>query len=475
MGEPTDQQPGIDRTPAPIPQGRVRRALPLAGFGVRTAGEAVVAALATRERRAERFTRLHERRAERYVEILGNARGALMKVGQLMSAFDLSALEHGSSLEVYRAALERLQADAPPMAPELARGTIERSLGRRIEDVFATFDDDHLAAASIGQVHAATLPDGREVVVKVQYPGVADAVRADLANTELVLTFCRILTAVVPGSAIDFRAIASEVTDRTLEELDYVHEAQNVTRFAERYRGHPFIRIPEVVADASTDRVLTMTRLHGRRLAEVDDAPQDLKDRWGEILFRYSNGNRGADRMSNTDPNPANFLLGDDGTVGFVDFGCVKHFDEDDYTLVHDYNRAVIDGDAPLLRRLMIDGGILPADSVLTADELLDWARLPQRSVTAPQPFTITPDYFRDSGPTAMLPTGPQRRIASQLDIPPAFLFVSRLDVGLHGTLARLRATADWRAILDELDGRCPPVGDLGAADAAWAATRRRP
>ena len=455
-----------------IPQGRLRRSLPLAGFSARTAGEAVVASLARGPRRRENFERLHERTAERYVELLGNSRGALMKVGQLMSAFDVSALEHAPALEVYRSALERLQADAPAMAASLARSTIEDGLGRPIDEVFATFDDHHLAAASIGQVHAATLPDGREVAVKVQYPGVSDAVRADVANTELLFAFCRILGAVVPGSSIDFRSVGEEAAARILEELDYRHEAANITVFAERYRGHPFIRVPDVVPEASSGSVLTMTRLHGRRLGEVLDASQATKDRWGEILFRFANGSRGTDRMVHTDPNPANYLFADDGTVGFVDFGCVKRFDEDEYALVHDYNWAVIEGDAPRLRRLMIDGNILRPDSDLGAEELLEWARLPIPALTSPQPFTVTPEYFNEAGPVAMMPRGPQRRIAGQLNLPPAFRFVSRLDVGLHGTLARLRATADWRAVYEELDGRGPPVGELGELDAAW--TRER-
>lgn len=473
-------EPPEERTLTPdgkgqvIPRGRVRRSLPLAGFYARTAGEAVVASLATRPRRAERFERLHERAAERYVELLGNSRGALMKVGQLMSAFDVSALEHAPTLEVYRSALVRLQADAPPMAADLARATIEAELGRPIDEVFATFDDQHLAAASIGQVHAATLPDGRAVVVKVQYPGVADAVRADVANTELVLTFCRIIGSVLPGSSIDFRSIGDEVAARIAEELDYVREAENITAFADRYRDHPFIRVPDVVPEASTERVLTMTRLHGRRLSEVEGAPQATKDRWGEILFRFGNGSRASDRMINTDPNPANYLLGDDGTVGFVDFGCVKRFDEADHALVYDYNWAVIDGDATRLRQLMIDGGILKPSSDLTADELLTWARLPLLSITAPQPFTVTPEYLAVAGPAAMMPTGPQRHVSGQLNLPPAFLFVSRLDAGLHGTLARLRATADWRGVLDELDGRGPPIGELGEIHAAWAENRDR-
>ncbi len=474
-------EPSSDRRTAPdgngraIPQGRVRRSLPVAGFYARAMGEAAVASLATRSRRPERFERLHERNAERYAELLGNSRGALMKVGQLMSAFDVSALEQAQTLEAYRSALERLQADAPPMAAELARATIEAELGRSIDEVFATFEDEHLAAASIGQVHGATLHDGRDVVVKVQYPGVAEAVRADIANTQLVLTFCRIIAAVVPGTSIDFRAIGEEAAARTLEELDYFHEAANLTAFADSYRGHPFIRVPEVVPEASSARVLTMTRLYGRRLAEVGDAPQAMKDRWGEILFRFGWFSRDNDRMVNTDPNPANFLLADDGTVGFVDFGCVKRFDPADYALVSEYNRVVIDGDAPRLRRLMVDGGILGADSDLDADELLGWARQTLLSVTAPQPFTVTPEYFKIAGPAAMMPTGPQRRVAGQLNLPPAFLYVARLDTGLQGILARLRATADWRAILDELDGRGAPVGELGAAHAAWAQTRREP
>ncbi len=172
---------GIDR-------GRLRRAVPLVGLAVRTVGEALVARLRGGRTDAD-HAEFHVRSAERYAELFGRSKGALMKAGQMASFALISPAVPVELQSIYQAALLRLRDDAPPMASELAREVLERELGQRTENVFAQFDWEPLAAASIGQVHAAQLPDGRAVAVKIQYPGVADAIYADLKNTELLATF----------------------------------------------------------------------------------------------------------------------------------------------------------------------------------------------------------------------------------------------------------------------------------------------
>src|SRR2546429_3832929 len=272
-----------------IPQGRLRRTAPLAAISARAAGEGVVDVL-RRRLKGERGASLefHVRNAERYADVLSRSKGVLMKVGQILSFVDTRAVLEGRYGEVSRAALASLQDDAEPMEPVLVAAVIESELGRPPEELFAEFSSDPIAAASIGQVHTARLHDGTEVAVKVQYPGVADAIRDDLANTELLFTFLKIAKGIVPQYRnFDVRAIADEIAERFTEELDYRTELANQAEFAERYRGHPFFRVPAVFPELSADRVLTMEMAHGRRWNETGDAQQPLRDRWGEAVYRF--------------------------------------------------------------------------------------------------------------------------------------------------------------------------------------------
>lgn len=237
----------------PVPQGRVRRTMPLAGFTARAAGGRMVAGLREKAGDTGAVERFHERTAERYAELLGHSKGVLMKAGQLFSMVDTSSVGSGG-FSPYQVALSRLQADAPPMGPALASEVLEADLGRPIEEVFAEFADEPIAAASIGQVHRAVLRDGRDVAVKIQYPGAAQAIRDDLANTELLATFIRFGTSMAGIATPDMRQATRELSARIAEEVDYRHEAANITAFSVLYRDHPFIRIPEVIHEASGGR-----------------------------------------------------------------------------------------------------------------------------------------------------------------------------------------------------------------------------
>ena len=213
-----------------------------------------------------------------------------MKAGQMLSMVDASAIGSGG-FSPYQKALTRLQANAPPMDPALAQDVLQADLGRPADELFAEFTEQPMAAASIGQVHRAVLHDGREVAVKIQYPGAAEAIRDDLANTELLATFLRLLYS-ASGTAMrpDLRQMTREIAARISEEIDYRHEAANITAFSELYRDHPFIRIPEVIDEASGDRVLTMTYLDGMDWAAAQQADQELKNTWAEVIFRFVHG-----------------------------------------------------------------------------------------------------------------------------------------------------------------------------------------
>src|SRR5947208_317396 len=377
-----------------IPQGRVRRAGPLAALSARAAGGGVVDIL-RRRLKGERGASLefHVRNAERYADTLSRSKGVLMKVGQIVSFVDSSAALEGPTGEIYRAALASLQADAEPMEPVLVAAVIESELGRPPEELFAEFSPAPIAAASIGQVHTARLQDdGTEVAVKVQYPGVADAIRDDLANTQLLFTFIKIVKGLVPQYRnFDVRALADEIAERIGEEVDYRIELANQMEFAEHYRGHPFARVPEVFPELSTDRVLTMEMAHGRRWNEIADVDQALRDRWGEVAFRFFFGSIARFGIFNADPHPGNYLFHDDGTVTFLDFGCVKRMSADVQRTFWDLPSAVVADDADRVLRVYIDAGFSRADATPPPDKLLAWFQHNFAPFLVQQPFTFTP------------------------------------------------------------------------------------
>jgi predicted unusual protein kinase regulating ubiquinone biosynthesis (AarF/ABC1/UbiB family) len=458
----------------PLPRGRIRRTMPLAGFTARATGGRMVAALREKTGDADAVARFHERTAERYAELLGHSKGVLMKAGQLLSMVDVSSIGNGA-LSPYQRALSRLQAEAPPMDPALAKDVLQADLGRSAEEVFAEFTDHPMAAASIGQVHRAVLHDGRQVAVKIQYPGAAEVIRADLANTELLVTFFRFATSAA-GTAMqpDIRRATREIAARIAEETDYRHEAANITAFSELYRGHPFIRVPEVISEASGDRVLTMTYLDGMNWAAAQQADQDLKNTWAEVILRFAMGSFRHANLFHADPHPGNYCFGPDGTVGFVDFGCVTVLPERQRRRVVGIDRAALDGRKHDLRDLMIETGYIAGDSTLTADEAYQWWAEILYEVLVPQPVTYTPDTSQRAIRALIdvrLPDHPVRRMS----IPDDLVFLTRFNLSMNAILATLGATVHARSILDDMDGIAEPITPLGKQHDAWVRQRGLP
>jgi predicted unusual protein kinase regulating ubiquinone biosynthesis (AarF/ABC1/UbiB family) len=442
----------------------------LAAISARAAGGGVVDVL-RRRLRGQRgaSVEFHLRNAERYADALSRSKGLLMKVGQILSFVDISAALDKTYGEAYRTALSSLQSDAEPMDFELVAAVIESELGRAPEDLFAELSTTPIAAASIGQVHVARLHDGTVVAVKVQYPGVADAIGDDLANTELLLTFVKIAQGIAPQvGKFDVRAIADEISERFREELDYVAELAYQREFADHYRGHPFIRVPEVFPDLSSDRVLTMEMVHGRRWTETADADQSLRDRWGEVVFRFFFGSISRFGTFNADPHPGNYLFHDDGTVTFLDFGCVKRLDPAVERGFWDTGLAVVANDADWLQRVNIEHGFMSADDPAPADKLLAWYRPHFAPLHSEQPFTFTPE-----GVAAMLGhmASMDKDVRRRITVPKDYIFTNRIFAGLYSVLGALGATADWGAIFDE-DVRGEPTTKLGRLDADFFAAR---
>jgi predicted unusual protein kinase regulating ubiquinone biosynthesis (AarF/ABC1/UbiB family) len=437
---------------------------PLVGLAGRTAGEAVVASLRG-SRSSKSRADLHERAAERYVQRLGHSRGVLMKAGQILSMAIPESTVEGNARGVYQRAFAKLFDDAPPMPTRVAIATIETELGRPLAELFASFEPSPLAAASIGQVHAATLHDGTRVVVKVQYPGVEQAIRADLANTELLGTFLQLILTLVPNLAkVDVGGMAREISERIGEEIDYLTEAENQREFADAYRGHPFIRIPEVHDGFTTRRVLTMQLDDGMRYPDATHAEQELRDRWGEAIFRFVWRSLRRLGINNADAHPGNYLFHPDGSVTFLDFGCVKRLTEPQVDGLVGVIRRVLDGDAEELHRFAIQSGYIDGDVTVDPADMLKLMTETASYLTQPQPFTITPETI--AGTWRNVLRGPEKQVFRKMS-PPADeqTMWMRLGTGAMAVLGGLHATGYWRAINEECWYDSPPITAYGRLD----------
>jgi predicted unusual protein kinase regulating ubiquinone biosynthesis (AarF/ABC1/UbiB family) len=446
---------------------RAARNLQIAALSARVAGASARhrarATFASAERKESLRDELAMRTATDVAETLGHMKGALMKIGQMASYVDEGLPEP------LRQALTQLQAEAPPMAAELAASVVESELGRPPEVVFESWDPVPIAAASIGQVHRALTRDGRAVAVKVQYPGVADAIGSDLANADLLFGT---LAHVFPG--LDPAPLVAELKARLGEELDYRQEAANQQLFADFYAGHPFIRIPAVHHDLSTGRVLTTELVAGATFAALDGWDQHEKDRIGEILYRFVF--RSLYRLSafNGDPHPGNYLFVRGGPVTFLDFGLVRRFDTEELARFRGMITAmVIDRDPDAFRRAVVTAGLLHADAPVSTEEVVEYFSRFYELVRQPGPVTCSPAY---ASATVRQTFNRQSPVTRYTTVPASFVLIQRINLGLFALLGRLGATADWRRITEEIwpwvDG--PPSTPLGKAEAAWALRRGR-
>ena len=282
-------------------------------------------------------------------------RGAAMKVGQLFSMIELDGLPEEQRTEL-ESKLATLRDDVPPVPFAKLEKLMREELGAPLGSVFASFDERAFAAASIGQVHRATTLDGEEVVVKVQYPGVAEAVDSDLRSATLLLPLIKRLA---PG--LDAKPLFAELRERIGEELDYELEAQHQRRVERLFRGHPFITVPRVRTDLSTRRVLVSEFVEGERFEAVRALDQAQRDRYGEIVFRFFFGLLYRHRIALGDPHPGNYLLRPDGRVAFLDYGLVRDFGAARIDAERAIALAVREEDPAALEAALVAGGYVPA------------------------------------------------------------------------------------------------------------------
>jgi predicted unusual protein kinase regulating ubiquinone biosynthesis (AarF/ABC1/UbiB family) len=374
---------------------------------------------------------------------------------------------------IYQAAFAKLRDNAPPMPASLAEEVVAAELGRSPARVFAEFDPNPVAAASIGQVHRAVLADGRQVAVKVRYPGVADAIRADLANTELLATFLGLLLTVMPSLArLDVSAVAAEIAERIGEEIDYQLEAASQQLFADAHRGHPFIRVPEVVPELTTRRVLTMDFVDGLRYAEAVQAPQHLRDSWGEVIYRFTYDSMWRLGVFNTDPHPGNYLFHPDGTVTFLDFGCVKRL-TGEQARTRQLVSLTLGQDPELLHRWTLEQGWLDPTDPPTGQELLEFWSDSFQYLLGPQPFSFTRRYTADVLRARLAAGSRHHRVNRAIRVPATYTLNIRTDLEVGAVLGGLRTTELWKAINAEYDDDDAPATSRGEQQPAFLADHR--
>src|SRR6202043_2428683 len=454
-----------------IPTSRARRTATVATLA---ATEAVKqfgtrAANVTRGEEAseEAMARRQLETAKQIVAVLGTMKGAAMKFGQVMSFLDvgLVAEEHRDE---FQRELAKLRDAAPTVSFKQMRRVIEEDLEAPISEIFASFDEEPIAAASIGQVYRATLPeDGREVAVKVQYPGVAAAVRADMQNMDMIM---RLLKRMTPG--MDSKAIAAEIKERIGEELDYELEAQNQRSLARIFRDHPFIVVPDVITDLSRERVLVTEFVRGVGFEEIKGYPQSQRDRIGEIVFRFFLGCLYRHRQFSGDPHPGNFLLQDDGRVAFLDFGLFKRLDPGPVELELAAQRAVVERDGPALHALLAKSGFLPEPERVDPDHLLAFIDDAIWWYTSDETVALTPEIATHVMIESSDPRSSHFREMRHQQMLPEHLFGRRMEMLTLAVLSQLRARANWHRIAREWMYGDEPVTELGHAEAAFYGRR---
>ncbi len=462
-GAPNDE--GDASRAGGIEGGRIRRSAPLAGLTARAVGDAAVTALRGGFA-GDRGAEFHVRTAERYAELLGRSKGALMKVGQLLSFTALGPAVPQELQSIYQQALAGLRSEAPPMAAQLARATLETELGGPVERHFAEFDWEPLAAASIGQVHAAWLHDGREVAVKIQYPGVGEAIRADLRNAGLLAALLGTAGGLFPrGLKLDLRLLAAEISARVEEELLYGVEARNQAEFADHYRGHPFIHVPEVLDELSTDRVLTQQLMRGRCWSEALVAEQALRDQWAEAIHRFVYGSYYRLGLFNTDPHPGNFVFHDDGSVSFLDFGSVKRLRRERIEMLVAIYRECLRGDVQGTWRASVEAGMWRSTDPVTAEEIFAYWREDNPLVWATRRFVASPENVGRGLERRFSPAGPSGNALRYCTMPADYALLARAEIGAMSVIAQLRAGNDWRSFALEYCEEAAPLTEMGKCE----------
>ena len=449
-----------------IPTSRVSRTAKISGLAagqaIRQAGTRAANVTRTKQGREVALERRHIEAAEQIVAALGTMKGAAMKVGQVMSFLD-AGLVPEEYREEFQRKLGALRDAAPTVTFKDMRKVIEEELGDRIANVFEEFDEEPIAAASIGQVYRASLPDGRRVAVKVQYPGVAAAVRSDMQNLGLIL---RLAKRIAPG--MDPKAIGDEIRSRIHEELDYELEAQNQRTMARIFRGHPFIVIPDVITSLSHERLMVSEYVSGTGFEEIKGYPQANRDRISEILFRFYFGCLYHHGQFSGDPHPGNSMLLDDGRMAFFDFGLFKRMPPGTVDLEIQIVRAVIEGDTDTIMRVGTEIGFFPEPDKFNPDRVLAHFRASSSWYTSDREIEITPEYATQVLIDMSDPRSEYFGYLRHESAPPDHLFGRRMEVLTLAVISQLHARGNFHRIAREWFYGDPPATALGEQEAEF-------
>jgi predicted unusual protein kinase regulating ubiquinone biosynthesis (AarF/ABC1/UbiB family) len=440
----------------------------VAGQGARVAGGRALDRVRSDDARSRAQRRRTAAVVEQIVVQLGQMKGAAMKLGQVLSTVDLPGLEPEDA-ERIKLRLAELRDQAPRVGFDKLERLMAKEWGEPVSRVMAEVDPEAIAAASIGQVHRGRTRDGVDVAIKVQYPGIAEAVETDLRNIGLLMP---LLKRVAPG--LDTRAVADELRERVSEELDYELEAQSQRRIARGWREHPHLFVPGVLTELSTRRVLVSELVDGEGFAAAKALGDPARDRAAEIVYRFFHDTAGRLGIACGDPHPGNFLLAADGRIAFLDFGMLRQLPRDYIEAESAVYRALVAEDPAAVRAVMARLGYLPEPWAFD-DELLyahmrgasEWMLDAER-----QPLRLdgTMGYEMME---SLISLGPEwQRMVRSFSLPREALLLRRMENMVYSVCADLRAACDWRALGDELRGRQPPRTALGREHAAWLGSR---
>jgi predicted unusual protein kinase regulating ubiquinone biosynthesis (AarF/ABC1/UbiB family) len=381
---------------------------------------------------------LSARTAEQLFAVLGELKGGAMKFGQALSVFEAAIPDQLAA--PYRDALTKLQSAAPPMAPQSVRRVLDEQLGSGWRRRFADFADEPAAAASIGQVHRAVWHDGREVAVKVQYPGADEALRSDLRQLQ---RFSRLFQVIVPG--LEVKPLLAELQDRMVEELDYRDEADNQRAFAAAFRDHPEIAVPVVIASAP--KVMVSQWITGVPMAQIIRCgSRSERDDIGTKLSLFHSSSPTLTGLLHADPHPGNFLQLDDGRLGVLDFGAAAKLPGGTpRTLGVAIRLAVEERSEELLELLCSEGFVRPGRRLCAEDVLAYLA--PFADPVRDEIFHFTRAWMQSQAERVGDFSGPDFRTGRALNLPPNYLLIHRVSTGTFGVLCQLDATVPLRGI----------------------------
>jgi predicted unusual protein kinase regulating ubiquinone biosynthesis (AarF/ABC1/UbiB family) len=456
-----------DRTPKSRSARTARVGRLVAGQGARIAGGRALDRVRSESARDKAQTERITKVIEQVVVQLGQMKGAAMKVGQVLSTVDFPGMQE-EDRERIKAKLAELRDNAPRVPFKDLEKLMAKEWGEPVGKVLDDIDSEALAAASIGQVHRGRTKEGQDVAVKIQYPGIAEAVEVDLRNLRLIVP---LLGRIAPG--LDTKELSDELTERVSEELDYELEASSHRRVWRWYRDHPHVRIPRVYGDISTRRVLVTEFVEGRSYNEMREAPEAERDRLSELLVRFFLGTAARFDVALGDPHPGNWLVDHDTRLIAFDFGMLRTLEPHFLNHEGQVHAALTARDPGRLVATLRELGYLNPDWDGDPDLLLEYLCIAgAHMLRDDQPIRLGPDY-NQALMDDLLDFGRQGfDLVRTLSLPRQAVLYRRQQDLLYSTITDLRGSMDFRSVYGELLQGNPTGTPLGREEADWVASR---